>query len=70
MAPGQKLTFVAKVSTAGVTYLRGDQAKLLVFLDQESTRSSDGQSSISAAQVRIGAVKHGGVWQIDNIVPL
>ncbi len=70
LAPGQKLTFVAKVSTAGVTYLRGDRAKLLVFIDQESTRASDGQSSISAAQVRIGAVRHGDLWQIDDIDPL
>lgn len=70
LAPGQQLTLVAKVSTAGVTYLHGDHATLLVFLDQESTRASDGQSSISAAQVRIGAVQHGGVWQIDSLVPL
>ena len=70
IAPGQKLTFVAKVSTAGVTYLNGNKAKLLVFLDQESTRASDGQSSISAAQVQIGAVEHGNVWRVDNIVPL
>ena len=70
LAPGQQLTLVAKVSTAGVSYLHGDHAKLLVFLDQESTRASDGQSSISAAQVRIGAVKHGNVWQIDSLVPL
>lgn len=67
LAPGQKLTFVAKVSTAGVTTLSGNHATLLVFLDQESTRASDGQSSISAAQVNIGAVRHGNVWQIDNI---
>ena len=70
LAPGQKLTLVAKVSTAGVTYLHGDRAKLLVFLDQESTRASDGQSSISAAQVEIGAVKHGHTWLVDKLDPL
>lgn len=70
LAPGQQLTFVAKVSTAGVTSLHGNRAKLLVFLDQESTRASDGQSSISAAQVEIGAVEHGNTWQIDDIDPL
>jgi Mce-associated membrane protein len=70
LAPGQKLTFVAKVSVAGVRTLQGDHAQLLVFLDQESTRASDGQSSISAAQVRIGAVRDGNLWRIDDIRPL
>jgi Mce-associated membrane protein len=70
LAPGQKLTFVAKVSVAGVTNLAGSHARLLVFLDQESTRATDGQSSISAAQVRIGAVRDGNTWRIDDIHPL
>jgi Mce-associated membrane protein len=70
LAPGQKLTLVAKVSVAGVTYLHGDHARLLVFLDQQSTRASDGQSSISAAQVRIGAVRKGNVWRIDDLDPI
>ena len=70
LAPGQKLTFVAKVSVAGVMTLQGTHAQLLVFLDQQSTRASDGQSSISAAQVRIGAVLAGNVWRIDDIHPL
>jgi len=70
LAPGQKLTFVAKVSVAGVTNLAGSHAQLLVFLDQESTRAADGQSSISAAQVRIGAVRDGNLWRIDDIHPL
>jgi Mce-associated membrane protein len=70
LAPGQKLTFVAKVSVAGVTNLHGNHAQLLVFLDQQSTRASDGQSSISAAQVRIDAVRDGNLWRIDDIHPL
>lgn len=70
LAPGQKLTFVAKVSVAGVTNLHGSHAQLLVFLDQESTRATDGQSSISAAQVRVGAVRDGNLWRIDDIHPL
>ena len=70
LAPGQQLTFVAKVSVAGVTDLHGTHAELLVVLDQQSTRASDGQSSISAAQVRIGAVRDGNLWRIDDIHPL
>lgn len=70
LAPGQQLTFVAKVSVAGVTNLHGIHAQLLVFLDQQSTRATDGQSSISAAQVRIGAIRDGNLWRIDDIDPL
>lgn len=70
LAPGQKLTLVAKVSTAGVTFLRGDTARLLVFLDQQSTRASDGQSSVAAAQVQITAVYGDGRWRIRELKPI
>lgn len=70
LAPGQQLTLVAKVSTAGVTSLRGDRAQLLVFLDQQSTRASDGQSSVAAAQVQITAVRSGDAYKISELKPL
>jgi Mce-associated membrane protein len=69
-APGQKLSFVAKVVTAGVTSLEGDTAQLLVFLDQKSTRASDGASSVAAAQVLISAQDQGGTWRITELKPL
>ncbi|MCW2495104.1 hypothetical protein [Jatrophihabitans sp.] len=69
-APGQKLSFVAKVITAGVTSLHGNSAQLLVFLDQRSTRASDNESSVAAAQVQIGAVRSGGIWRITELKPL
>ena len=69
-APGQKLTFIAKVVTAGVSTLAGDSAQLLVFLDQKSTRASDGQSSVAAAQVLISAKLQGGTWRITELKPL
>jgi len=69
-APGQKLTFVAKVVTAGVVSLRGKEADLLVFLDQRSTRATDKQSSVAAAQVQIAAVMHGSRWQISELRPI
>ena len=70
LAPGQKLTLVAKVVTAGVTSLNADRAQLLVFVDQQSTRASDGRSSVSAAQVQIGAQLKDGLWQITELHPL
>jgi Mce-associated membrane protein len=69
-APGQKLTLVTKVVTAGVSALVGDQAQLLVFLDQKSTRASDGTSSVAAAQVLIGAEQQDGNWRITELKPL
>jgi Mce-associated membrane protein len=69
-ASGQQLTLTAKVVTAGVTYLQGNRAQLLVFLDQSSTRSSDGKASASAAQLQISAQLANGTWRISNLVPL
>lgn len=69
-APGQKLSFVAKVATTGVISLAGDSAQLLVFLDQKSTRASDGSSSVAAAQVLISAEQQSGGWRITELKPL
>ena len=69
-APGQKLTFVARVNVSGVDELSGNTARLLVFLDQKSTRASDGASSVAAAQVQISAVKTGDHWRITELHPL
>ncbi|MGI8666166.1 MAG: hypothetical protein ACR2N4_09075 [Jatrophihabitans sp.] len=69
-APGEKLTLAAKVVSAGVTSLHGNTAQLLVFLDQSSTRASDKQSSTSAAQLDVTAVKQGGLWKVSELLPL
>lgn len=69
-ASGKQLTLAAKVVTAGVTYLQGNRAQLLVFLDQTSTRASDGKTSASAAQLQISAQLAHGSWLISNLVPL
>lgn len=70
LAPGQKLTLVARVTSAGVVELHGRTARLLVFLDQQSTRASDRQSSVSAAQVQITAVHGSAGWRISELKPL
>ncbi len=69
-ASSQKLVLTAKVVSAGVTILDGTRAQLLVFLDQTSTRTSDGATSTSAAQIRITAVEQGGVWRISKLETL
>ena len=68
-AAGQKLTLQAKVVTAGVTQLSATDAQLLVFLDQSSTRASDGTTSSSAAQIKVSAIFQGGRWKINELQP-
>jgi Mce-associated membrane protein len=68
-APGQKLTLVVKVVQVGVITLSGANARLLVFLDQTSTRASDNASSTTAAQLQISAVKRGSTWLVNGITP-
>jgi Mce-associated membrane protein len=68
-APGQKLTLVVKVVQVGVITLSGSNARLLVFLDQTSTRAPDNASSTTAAQLQISAVEHGGSWLVNGITP-
>ncbi|WP_141846452.1 hypothetical protein [Lapillicoccus jejuensis] len=68
-AAGQQLTMTATVQLAGVETLGEDHARLLVFLDQTSTRASDGTRATSAAQLAVGAVRQGSTWRIDEIRP-
>lgn len=69
-APGQKLMLTAQVQAVGVKELKGDKAELLVFLDQSSQRAADDESSVSAAQLAVGAKKVDGVWKITSLKPL
>jgi Mce-associated membrane protein len=69
-APGQKLLLTAQVQVAAVKELRGDTAKLLVFLDQASQRATDDESSVSAAQLAVDAKRIDGTWRITGITPL
>lgn len=68
-APGQKLTLVVKVVQVAVISLSGPNARLLVFLDQTSTRAPDNASSTTAAQLQISAVEHGSSWLVNGITP-
>ena len=69
-APGQKLTLSAQVQVVGVQELTASRAKLLVFLDQKSTRENDKQASVSAAQLSITVERKGGNWAIIGLKPL
>lgn len=68
-ANGQQLTLNAKVVQAGVYSLTDNAADLLVFLDQTSTRKSDGTTAVSPARIQVSAVKQGGTWRISELHP-
>lgn len=69
-AKGQQLTLTSKTLLGGVASLTPTSARLLVFLDQSSTRASDSSTATAAAQLSVAAVKQGTVWKISEIRPL
>ncbi|HEX3779664.1 MAG TPA: hypothetical protein VHX38_08335 [Pseudonocardiaceae bacterium] len=68
-APSQKITVTTSIdqSNSGVEQLQGDQARLLLLINQESTRGSDGQKITSQAVLEVGAISQGGSWKVDNL---
>lgn len=66
-APQQKLVVTTTVKSSGVTRLQGDQAQVLVFVDQNATRTTTGENNVGPAQISIGVVKQGDQWKINSI---
>lgn len=66
-APKQKLVLTTTVRTAGVTLLQDDRAEVLLFVDQDATRTDTGRRNVAPAQLSVTAEKHGDQWKIDNI---
>ncbi|TYL55381.1 hypothetical protein FXB39_03285 [Nocardioides sp. BGMRC 2183] len=69
-APDQELMLSAQVQVTAVQQLSDDAATLLVFLDQASQRTTDEQSSVSAAQLSVDAERVDGVWKVVGFDPL
>ncbi len=69
LAPRQKLVLTTRVVSAAVQQLNGDQAQLLVFLDQSATRADNNSTSAAAAQLSVTAKREGGTWVIVDLVP-
>ena len=62
----QKLTLTTRVVHTGVVSLDDHRARLLVFLDQTSTRDG-GHPSTAAAQLAVTAERRGGEWRIVRL---
>jgi Mce-associated membrane protein len=69
LAPQQKLVLTTRVVNAAVQQLNGEQAQLLVFLDQSATRADNNSTSAAAAQLSVTVKREGGTWVITDLVP-
>jgi len=66
-APAEKLVVVTKVASSGVELLTGDRARVLLFVNQQDTRSGTSQTSYSGAMLAVTAIRQSGHWKIENI---
>ncbi|MGH3451746.1 MAG: hypothetical protein ACRDQW_13675 [Haloechinothrix sp.] len=68
-AKQDKLVRVSTVRSIGVRTLTGDEATLLVFLDQQTLRT-EGTPTSSTATLDVTAVRVDDTWRISEIKPL
>ncbi|WP_338602796.1 hypothetical protein [Saccharopolyspora sp. SCSIO 74807] len=66
-APAQKLVVTTTVKASSVLRLERDRAEVLLFVDQNATRTDNGQNQVGPAQVVFNAKKHGDQWKITHI---
>jgi Mce-associated membrane protein len=66
-APKAKTVLSTRVTDSAVTRLTGDRAAVLVFADQQTTRTSDGTSTHSPAMLTVAAVRRAGRWKIEAL---
>lgn len=66
-AKDQQLVMDVEVQAAAVQELHGDEATLLVFLDQTSRRATDQEASVAAAQLVVDARRDGDTWKVSGL---
>lgn len=69
-AEEQKLVRTTTVRSLGVSSLRGDQAEVLLFLDQQTLTAAGGAPQSSVAQLSVAAVRIDGRWKISRLTAL
>ncbi|MBB4684941.1 Mce-associated membrane protein [Amycolatopsis jiangsuensis] len=69
-AAEQKLIRTTTVRAIGVRSLRGDDASLLLFLDQQTILPSGGAPKSSVAPLSVTAHRSDGQWKITGMDPL
>ncbi|WP_339156259.1 hypothetical protein [Actinomadura luteofluorescens] len=66
-APKAKTVLSTRVTDSAVTTLTGDRAAVLVFADQQTTRTGDGASTHAPAMLTVTAARHDGHWKITAL---
>ncbi|MFD9891128.1 hypothetical protein ACFWY9_17430 [Amycolatopsis sp. NPDC059027] len=69
-AEEQKLVRTTTVRSLGVRELRGDDASVLLFLDQQTLAPSGGAPQTSVAQLSVTAKRVDGRWRLSRLDPL
>jgi Mce-associated membrane protein len=67
LAPGQKMIVTCKVTRAAVIMLNDDLAKVMVFVDQTSTRTDTKKTTAGTAQLHLNAQLQGDKWKITDM---
>lgn len=67
LAPAQKMVVTCKVTRAAVIMLNGDLAKVMVFVDQTSTRTDTKKTTAGTAQLHLNAQLQGDKWKITDM---
>jgi Mce-associated membrane protein len=66
-APAEKLVVTTTVTDSGVEMLTGDQARVLIFVNQQDTRAGTSQTTYGGAMLAVTAVRQAGRWKIENM---
>ncbi|MEV6910513.1 hypothetical protein [Amycolatopsis sp. NPDC051071] len=69
-AEEQKLVRTTTVRSLGVRSLRGDQAEVLLFLDQQTLTPGGAAPRSSVSQLSVTAVRIDGRWKISQLTAL
>ena len=68
-APAQKAVVTGQVAKIGVRQLQGDNAELLVFVTQTTTRADNNASNSVGLVYTVDATRSGGKWLISKLTP-
>jgi Mce-associated membrane protein len=69
-AAEQKLVLVSSVRSIAVRELAGDDATLLVFVDQQAVRTGSNGNTSTSAQLRVLAHRSGAAWRVTGLTVL
>ncbi|MEU4252057.1 hypothetical protein AB0F15_32020 [Amycolatopsis sp. NPDC026612] len=69
-ATSEKLVRTTTVRAVGVRSLRGDEASLLLFLDQQTVAQGGGAPSSTVAQLAVTAKRVDGRWKLATLTAL